>query len=530
MPTKEDTPLIDVSAKSPTAYSPTYFADAADGLYKTVQHWYDAYNGGSLAVQPIRRLLELSNCTHFHELMKALNIPSEYTREFRKNLLHFNGTLNDFVIFYKNNPELFQTEKYFAPVTRKRSRRVVPQNDNKESKSSLRDWFKKAYYTVADKLANWFTFDNSTDFGISAKKARILAYKAEYFRKHHRAWRNVAISLPFLSMWTWGYHHVNGDTSPVNDNVAPSTVVVKYNPATKQITPSQKCATIDLSKAPSSLSNLAHNATKTVYKFFNQSVPCQHSSSYFSSLPTFTWQQNEYTKQLMAQKDKDMEDFAKLYRQCSYNNYVKLSNGYKKETFKAANRSLKNHGIKPLHPSLYCAGMSIASLCQAQDIFKQKRPDSYLIPAIDEILKNCHNVHHSATLKKDLKKMTHSYSYSSDPTYDIENYMQTHKNAIIFLWTPRGGGNFHHQTFFQTKASDNLYTYSSFNRQRWGNQDDFKDFLNSKRHKNCYFTDFSEGLDNIATKYIERDAKKHMLDLAQVSLPTMSQWVQNSRA
>ena len=537
---KDYTPLIDVSARPRMAYSPEDFASAYEGLYATIQHWYDATNNGLLINQPIQRFLNHSNFVHFYELMKALDIPRIYARDFKNTLMHFNGTLADFLEFYKQNPEALQLSAFLEKKEASKKSKIKIFSDQVIEKNLFKfPKLKKIFHNVSERFSRLFRIHCTNNLvsltpvdQLKLKKERILANKEKYLRRHCAAWRNVAISLPFISLWTLGYRYVTEPISPDNDNTAHTTVVTQNNTSPVQKQSASSCASVaDLSKVnPASLNNLAQNATETIHHLFNQASQIVQNIQLSSSHSDVSMPQDAYTAKLVAQKDKDMEEFAKLYRQCSYNNYVKLSNGYKTSTFNAANQSLKKHGIKPLHPRLYCAGMSIASLCQAQDIFKQKRPDSYLIPAIDEILNNCHNIHHCATLKKDLQKITNSYTYSSNPSYDIKNYMQTHKNAIVFLWTPRGGGNFHHQTFFPTKTSDNLYTYSSFNRQRWGNQNDFMNFLGSKSNKWGYFTDFAEGLDNIATKYIQQDVEKHKFDIAQATIPSIYKFKQAVRS
>ena len=78
-------------------------------------------------------------------------------------------------------------------------------------------------------------------------------------------------------------------------------------------------------------------------------------------------------KEIMeAQKQKDMETFCKIYAQCSYNNVIRLSYGEKRQAFDAANKALARQGIYgKIDRGLYCAGMSMASFCQAYEIFKK---------------------------------------------------------------------------------------------------------------------------------------------------------------
>lgn len=95
-------------------------------------------------------------------------------------------------------------------------------------------------------------------------------------------------------------------------------------------------------------------------------------------------------KEIMeSQKQKDMETFCKIYAQCSYNNVIRLSYGEKRQAFDAANKALARQGIYgKIDRGLYCAGMSMASFCQAYEIFKRKIPKALSAKPSAALLKN----------------------------------------------------------------------------------------------------------------------------------------------
>ena len=219
-----------------------------------------------------------------------------------------------------------------------------------------------------------------------------------------------------------------------------------------------------------------------------------------------------YTQVLKAQKEKDLETFSKIYMQCCYDNFVKLENGNKSQTFRDANTSLRQHGLSHLSQRYYCAGMSMASFCQAVDIFKAQNPDSHVGKALGKLLDNCRNVHLCNTLKADLNLLTNNVIHSSNLEKDIKFYMQSNKNAIIFGWAPRGKGRFHHQTFFgSSSSSQDAYTYCAFNRQHWGNESTFAGYMSSrsKHGKGGYYADISVSIDKLAEKFIAQDIQKY---------------------
>lgn len=113
-------------------------------------------------------------------------------------------------------------------------------------------------------------------------------------------------------------------------------------------------------------------------------------------------------KEIMeAQKQKDMETFCKIYAQCSYNNVIRLSYGEKRQAFDAANKALARQGIYgKIDRGLYCAGMSMASFCQAYEIFKKENPESFVGEAVGSIIEKCKISAHSTTGMRDIYKNT----------------------------------------------------------------------------------------------------------------------------
>ena len=223
--------------------------------------------------------------------------------------------------------------------------------------------------------------------------------------------------------------------------------------------------------------------------------------------PTLSTQ--EYKDQLFIEKENDLDAFTKIYAQCAYDNFVKLKSGQKKKTFAEANKVLKKYGQKPLSSRYYCSGMSIASLCQAADIFNETHPNNPISKAVAYIVSNCHNVHHCNTLKKDLNILTHSVMYSPNMERDVKNYMKNNKDALLFAWTSRGGNSAHHETIFQAPdaAAQDDYTYCVFNNQHWGNQDTFSDYIESRINhgRGGYMIDMRKCISMTAEKFISQD-------------------------
>ena len=217
----------------------------------------------------------------------------------------------------------------------------------------------------------------------------------------------------------------------------------------------------------------------------------------------------EYKDQLHMEKEKDLDAFSKIYAQCAYDNFVKLKSGQKKKTFAEANKVLKKYGQKPLSSRYYCSGMSIASLCQAADIFNETHPNNPISKAVAYIVSNCRNVHHCNTLRKDLNGLTHGVMYSPNMERDVKNYMRNNEQALLFAWTSRGGNSAHHETIFQSPdaATQDDYTYCVYNNQHWGNQETFADYMDSRKHhgRGGYMIDMRKCISSAAEKFISQD-------------------------
>lgn len=244
----------------------------------------------------------------------------------------------------------------------------------------------------------------------------------------------------------------------------------------------------------------------------NISMPLSSDiNSFAPTLADLNYDKSKYEKILAKEKDTELEAFFNIYMQCSYDNYINLKYGNNRYTyFNRANNALKNQGIRTsLHHRYYCAGMSMASFCQAADIFEQENPKSHINQAIDKMLSSCKNVHYCASLKTDLSKTTNSVFHSYNLENDVKNYMKKNKNAILFVWAPRGGGNYHHQTLFPASiASQNdAYTYCAFNRQHWGDENTFAKYMRSRSKHGCggYFADIEQGLNELATKSLNKN-------------------------
>ena len=221
----------------------------------------------------------------------------------------------------------------------------------------------------------------------------------------------------------------------------------------------------------------------------------------------------EYSQLAHMQKEKDMEAFSNIYMQCCYENFVKLEYGQKSQTFREANETLRKHGLNHLSSRYYCAGMSIAGLCQAADIFKELHPNSPVSRAVNHILSRCRNVHYCNTLKSDLNLLTKEVTYTSSLENSVKNHMQNNKHAIVFAWAPRGGGNYHHLTLFKPAevASKDIYTCCAYNRQRWGNERTFARYMKSRDEygKDGYFTDIGAGISKLAEKFMSNDIQRY---------------------
>ena len=227
----------------------------------------------------------------------------------------------------------------------------------------------------------------------------------------------------------------------------------------------------------------------------------------------------EYDSILTQRKDRDLETLSKIYMQCCYDNYIGLKYGQKSQTFREANQALRRYGLSNLSVGFHCAGMSIASLCQAVDKFSEENPESPVTKAVKEILDKCRNVHYCNSLRDDLASLTQTVVKSKNLEKDIAAYMKKNKHAIVFGWAPRGNGRYHHQTFFQPAeaASSDAYTYSAFNNQHWGNETTFSRYMRSRaRYGNGgYFADIGLSIDRMAEKHVKKEVSQYKKQLQQ---------------
>ncbi|MBP3686932.1 MAG: hypothetical protein J6J35_01040 [Alphaproteobacteria bacterium] len=219
-----------------------------------------------------------------------------------------------------------------------------------------------------------------------------------------------------------------------------------------------------------------------------------------------------YENKILQEKDRDLAEFCEIYRQCAHDNYIKLECGNKRKAFREANIALKHYGFSKISQGLHCSGMSMASLCQAADIFIAKHPQSPVSLAIKDILKNCNNVHSCVALKNDLSLQTGMVRYSPNIEADIKQYMQDKKNAIVFVWTKRTKRQFHHQTFFTApEGSNQAYIYCAYNNQHWGGEQTFSRYMRSRRRygDSAYFTDIGESINSLALTYAKKEIARY---------------------
>lgn len=241
-------------------------------------------------------------------------------------------------------------------------------------------------------------------------------------------------------------------------------------------------------------------------------------------------------KEIMeAQKQKDMETFCKIYAQCSYNNVIRLSYGEKRQAFDAANKALARQGIYgKIDRGLYCAGMSMASFCQAYEIFKKENPESFVGEAVGSIIEKCKISAHSTTGMRDIyKKYSNRIIYSENLERDIKDHMRNHPNSILQSGFRRNAaGNQHYNGFFPSMntASQDAYTYCAFNNNHWGNENTFSNVLRDRRRarfgKGGWYVDVTAWIDDEADTRIRRELEKRAelrQKLEPVSLPAITQ-------
>ena len=244
--------------------------------------------------------------------------------------------------------------------------------------------------------------------------------------------------------------------------------------------------------------------TIKVSKFNN----CNNTRSFLPDVSGYNYE--KVYNALSQQKERDLEVFFNIYMQCSHQNYVNLKHGSSKKTyFNEANLALRNFGIHTsLHPTLYCAGMSMASFCQAAEIFKEENPDSFVNDALTDFINSCNNVHSCISLKNDLSLISSKVHRSYNLESDVKNYMKANDDAILFVWAPRASNRYHHQTLFPKAETNNCdsYTYCAFNNQHWGNESTFARYMRSRSQygRSGYFADIKSIVDNFAEKSLDK--------------------------
>ncbi len=238
---------------------------------------------------------------------------------------------------------------------------------------------------------------------------------------------------------------------------------------------------------------------------------------------------------LNAQKQKDLEIFCKIYAQCSYDNVIRLSYGDKRKAFADANKALAKQGIfGRIDQRLYCAGMSMASLCQAYEIFKQENPNSFVADAIGDIIGKCRIYAHSTTGMRDIfEKYSHHITYSKNLERDIKDHMKNHPYSIVQSGFRRNAaGNQHYNGFFPSMnaSSKDAYTYCAYNNNHWGNEKTFSSVLRDRRRahygKGGWFVDVTAWIDDLADTKINNALKQREIEkqiIKPVSLSALSE-------
>ena len=234
---------------------------------------------------------------------------------------------------------------------------------------------------------------------------------------------------------------------------------------------------------------------------------------------------------LNAQKQKDLEIFCKIYAQCSYDNVIRLSYGDKRKAFADANKALAKQGIfGRIDQRLYCAGMSMASLCQAYEIFKQENPNSFVADAVGDIIDKCRVYAHSTTGMRDIfQKYSHHITYSKNLERDIKEHMQNHPYSIVQSGFRRNAaGNQHYNGFFPSMntSSKDAYTYCAYNNNHWGNEKTFSSVLRDRRRahygKGGWYVDVTAWIDDLADVKINREMKKREIEKQTIQSASLS--------
>ena len=265
-------------------------------------------------------------------------------------------------------------------------------------------------------------------------------------------------------------------------------------------------------------------------------------SPFFSDIQNSLLDETSEQEILDAQKEKDLEIFCKIYAQCSYDNVIKLSYGDKRKAFSEANRALAKQGILGrIDQRLYCAGMSMASLCQAYDIFKQENPNSFVAQAVGDVIDKCRISAHSTTGMRDVfERYSNHITYSQNLERDIKDYMRHNPYAVVQSGFKRNSfGNQHFNGFFPTmnSSSQDAYTYCAYNNNHWGNENTFASVLRDRRRahygKGGWYVDVTAWIDDLADKRIRSELKHRQTErekIEEYSLSTISEQYFNNIA
>lgn len=358
---------------------------------------------------------------------------------------------------------------------------------------------------------------------LQKKKETLLALRERVINQGQRSFRLAALMVPLAGLGYSGYLRTANaqvlvdEPSQENKNISEKPTVLKQQTKTTVLTIKKqepKVALLEKTPVKETKTDLVEpdSVTKPDVNLILPEFSFEDISAFIEQevlKPDTEYSDiSKYEESVLLQKDKDMAEFCAQYKQCAHDNYIKLECGNKRKAFKEANEALRHYGFAKISQGLHCAGMSMASLCQAADIFIEKHPQSPVSMAIKDILKNCNNVHSCVTLKNDLANMSGAVKYSQNIEADIKQYMQDQKNAIVFVWTKRTKKKYHHQTFFAaSEGSSQAYIYCAYNNQHWGDEETFSRYMRSRKRygSGAYFTDISQSINQLALNYVKRD-------------------------
>lgn len=504
--------------------------------------WRDGYNGKKLLEERPKSLLRRSNYGALSVVMKKLGIEGKDAVLFKTMLSRSDGNLKSFLENYEQNRLKFSAYKNHNPALPEQ--RISKVNSRKKANVFLfvKNTERKIFTTGVSLLLSWRTLWKKNMFLLknkfspvmrkkkktlvkiheniwryqqrirTEKKAKIIAFKNKTLEKSKKTLKYAALTTPILGFGYTGMQEVsstpvercNKIDSVVNVKKSFCFVSEKKDSLTKVI-----CGSIrDFSPVPVYDVADKFDVDSLLRTYFPVKSEPVVQDIKEDSASSFIPYQDDFALKVMQNKERDMEEFAELYKKCSYENYQKLEYGSKRKAYKEANIALKHYGFSKISQGLHCSGMSMASLCQAADIFIARHPDSPVSYAVKEMLKNCSNVHSCIGLRQDMQKATNSVVWSDNLASEVKKYMKNNKHAIVFGWTQRSKRKFHHQTFFQADSlSGAAYTYCAFNNQHWGNETTFRNYMSSrKRYGNGgYFFDIGSNIDAIATRYANQE-------------------------